>query len=391
MTIFPDLREKAGLSLAQAQALLQLSVDTAAEYENGARLPSAREIQILKGLALGQSAKSIHNLSNESFSSGGRGMSAMSESFEALDTQENLSVFRTSRSEYTGKTTHRILQGDCAKKLRRLPASSVDLVITSPPYADQRRHTYGGVTPNGYVKWFLPIADELYRVLKPTGSFILNIKERVVNGERHTYVLELILEMRKRGWFWTEEYIWHKKNCYPGKWPNRFRDAWERCLHFTKSKKFSMYQDAVRVPMGDWKHSRLKNLSETDRRRDESKVQSGFGKKIENWIGRDLAYPPNVLHLATECGNRNHSAVFPEALPEWFIKLFTERGDLVLDPFMGSGTTLRVAKRLGRHSVGIEISPEYCKRAEKELRADEDRKHAAAQAGRRKVRSSWTT
>ena len=92
--------------------------------------------------------------------------------------------------------------------------------------------------------------------------------------------------MRKHGWLWTEEYVWHKKNCYPGKWPNRFRDAWERCLHFTKAKDFTMYQDAVMVPMGEWRHARLRNLSETDRTRDESKVLSGFGKKIENWVGQ---------------------------------------------------------------------------------------------------------
>ena len=90
--------------------------------------------------------------------------------------------------------------------------------MTSPPYADQRKNTYGGISTNKYVDWFLPISAELLRVLKPTGTFILNIKEKVQNGERSTYVLELILEMRKQGWLWTEEFIWHKKNCYPGKW-----------------------------------------------------------------------------------------------------------------------------------------------------------------------------
>jgi len=147
-------------------------------------------------------------------------------------------------------------------------------------------------------------------VLKPTGTFVLNIKEKVIKGERHTYVIELILQMKKQGWLWTEEFAWHKKNCYPGKWANRFRDAWERCLQFNKQKKFTMHQEEVMAPMGDWAKTRLRNLSQTDRRRDESKVKSGFGKNVSNWLGREKAYPTNVLHLATECGNRNHSSAF---------------------------------------------------------------------------------
>ncbi len=253
----------------------------------------------------------------------------------------------------------RVIIGDCLEKLQEIADNSVDLIFTSPPYADQRMHTYGGVAPDKYVEWFLPISKELLRVLKPTGTFVLNIKERVVNGERHTYVLELILAMRKQGWLWTEEFMWHKKNCYPGKWPNRFRDSWERLLQFNKAKKFNIYQDAVMVPVGDWANHRLKHLSETDKTRDESKVQSGFGKNVSNWIGREMVYPTNVIHLATECGNKNHSAVFPPALPEWFIRLFTVEGDWVLDPFAGSGTTVKVAQQLGRNGIAIEINPEY--------------------------------
>ncbi len=249
--------------------------------------------------------------------------------------------------------------GDSKEELKKLCDNSVDLIVTSPPYADQRKETYGGIHPDRYVEWFLPVSKELLRVLKPTGTFILNIKEKVVEGERSTYVMELILEMRKQGWHWTEEFIWHKKNCYPGKWPNRFRDAWERLLQFNKDKKFHMYQKEVMVPMGNWAKSRLKNLSDTDKIRDNSKVGSGFGKNISNWLTRDKAYPTNVLHLATECSNKNHSAAFPEELPEWFIKLFTKEHDTVLDPFMGSGTTLLVANRMLRNSIGIEIMQEY--------------------------------
>lgn len=268
-------------------------------------------------------------------------------------------LFCVIKQIYMMEIRHELYLGDAKEILKKLPDNSIDLVFTSPPYADQRKNTYGGIHPTKYVEWFLPISEQLLRVLKPTGTFVLNIKERVVKGERSTYVIELILEMRKQGWLWTEEFIWHKKNCYPGKWPNRFRDAWERLLQFNKDKKFNMYQEEVMVPMGDWAKSRLKTLSETDKIRDESKVGSGFGKNISNWIGRDMAYPTNVLHLATECSNKNHSAAFPEGLPDWFIKLFTKEGDTVLDPFMGSGTTNMVANRLKRNSVGIEIVPEY--------------------------------
>ena len=255
--------------------------------------------------------------------------------------------------------------GDCLQLLPDFPDDFFNLIVTSPPYADRRNKTYGGIKPDEYVDWFLSRSAEFLRVLKPDGTFILNIKEKAINGERHTYVIELILEMKRQGWLWTEEFVWHKKNCYPGKWPNRFRDAWERCIQFNKSKKFKMYQEAVMVPMGDWAKGRLKNLSDTDKTRDNSKVGSGFGKNISNWLKREKAYPTNVLHFATECYNRNHSAVFPKALPEWFMKLFTQENDWVLDPFLGSGTTCEVAQELKRNSVGIEILPDYYELARK--------------------------
>lgn len=252
-----------------------------------------------------------------------------------------------------------IFNSDCLDMLKTLEDNSVDLIITSPPYADQRASTYGGVKADDYVEWFKPISAELLRVLKPNGSFVLNIKEKVVSGERHTYVIELILALREQGWLWTEEYIWNKKNSFPGKWPNRFRDGWERLLHFNKSKTFKMNQDAVRVPIGDWSKARLANLSEKDKSRDNSQVGSGFGKNVSNWVGKDLVYPNNVLNLATESSNKSHSAVYPVGLPEWFIKLFTDEGDVVLDPFMGSGTTAIASFNLKRNSIGSEINEGY--------------------------------
>ena len=271
----------------------------------------------------------------------------------------------------------KINQGDCEQVLKTFPDSSIDLIFTSPPYADNRRKSaYAGVPVDGFVEWFMPIGAELKRILKQDGSFVLNIKERASHGERQTYVLELILNLRKQGWLWVEEYIWYKKNCYPGKWPNRFRDAWERCLHFAKKPNFKMFQESVMVPMGGWANNRLSRLSDEDRTRHESKVSSGLGRNVSNWVGRKMAYPTNVLCLPTECSNRNHSAAFPRQLPTWFIKLFTQENDVVLDPFMGSGTTALACIDANRHFVGVEVRKENVEIAKAAIAAQVKRRQA---------------
>jgi len=231
--------------------------------------------------------------------------------------------------------------------------------VTSPPYADSRQKTYGGISPDDYVEWFLPIGAELLRVLKPEGTFVLNLKEKVVNGERSCYVIDLIKALRRIGFLWSEELIWIKKNSMPGHWPNRFRDAWERLLQFNKSRHFVMHQEAVRIPVAESTKHRARSLSERDRQRQASRTRSGFGRNLSACVDREMVYPTNVLSLATECSNKKHSAVFPESLPEFFVKLFTLPGDTVLDPFAGAGTVGVVCHRLDRRFIGIEILPEY--------------------------------
>ena len=247
--------------------------------------------------------------------------------------------------------------GDCLDVMAGIPNDSVDLIVTSPPYADARKHTYGGVPANEYVNWFCDRAAEMLRILRPTGSFVLNIKEKAVDGERHTYVLDLILALKRDvGFRWVEEYIWHKTTAAPGKWKYRFRDAWERLLHFSKTADVKMNQDAVKVPVGEWTKKRLANMSENDLSRQESATRSKIGRRISAWEGKELVYPTNVLHRSPIAHNTRHSAAFPEWLPEFFIQLFTDPGDVVLDPFLGSGTTYRVAKQLQRIPVGIELN-----------------------------------
>jgi len=280
------------------------------------------------------------------------------------------------------KNTDKLYAGDSKKLLadtKKFKDKSVDFIITSPPYADKRKNQYASVHPREYVDWFKPISKELHRVLKDNGSFILNIKEHPTNGERDTYVIELILAMKKQGWMWIEEYCWYKKNSFPGKWPNRFRDAWERCLHFTKNKDFVMYQDSVMVPIGDWSEKRFKSMSNQDFERQISQTNGTLGRNISNWISRKEVYPhnvvvfeeehyvTNVLEFPTVCYNKDHSAAFPMELPTWFINLFTQPGDIVLDPFLGSGTTAIVSSLLNRHYIGIDIDRNYVKSVQKTI------------------------
>ena len=266
---------------------------------------------------------------------------------------------------------HPVLTGDCLDIMRRLPTDSIDLIVTSPPYADARNHTYGGVPPDEYVPWFCERALEMYRILAPSGSFVLNIKEKAVDGERHPYVLQLILALRERvGFRWVEEYVWHKTTSAPGKWKYRFRDSWERLLHFSKSKDLKMRQDSVRVPIGDWTETRMRKLSQNDMSRQASRTSSNIARRVAAWKDKDTVYPSNVLHASPVAHNTGHSAAFPERLPEFFIKLFTDEHDVVLDPFAGSGTTMRVARRLGRYAIGIEIDKEMAQYANENIAVD---------------------
>jgi site-specific DNA-methyltransferase (adenine-specific) len=276
---------------------------------------------------------------------------------------------------------NKIYHGDCAVALSQIADDSVNLIVTSPPYADKRKNSYGGTHSDKYVEWFMPIATQLYRVLKNDGSFVLNIKEHPTNGERETYVLELILEMKRQGWRWVEEYCWYKKNSFPGKWTNRFRDSWERCLHFTKSTDFKMYQDEVTVPIGDWAQKRFKSMTENDFVRYISKNNTHLGRNVSNWLNRKKVYPHNVLVFeeehrlylsnvienAVDGTSKNHSAIFPIELPSWFIKVFSKVDDVILDPFLGSGTTAVAAVLHNRNYIGVEIIKDYFEEAEKNI------------------------
>ncbi len=131
-------------------------------------------------------------------------------------------------------------------------AGQVDLIVTSPPYADARSKHYDSVHPDKYKDWFLTFHEPFFNALKPDGSLILNIKDKVVDGVRHQFVWHTIEALSACGWYSIEDYIWHKTNPMPGYWPTRLRDGWEYCFHLAKSKRPYFNTNGVRKPIGDW-------------------------------------------------------------------------------------------------------------------------------------------
>lgn len=231
----------------------------------------------------------------------------------------------------------------------------VNLFFTSPPYASQRTYDeksdFKPIPPGEYVQWFKPFQENAQKYLASDGSLCINIKEHCEDGQRHLYVSDLKIAMaRQWGWQWIDELIWYK-NGFPGRWDYRLRDDFERVFHFSKGKP-KFFADAItRVeehPNSFWSDYSSK-----------SQGQSAASGNYKNKT-LDKVLPGNVIKIAVESEQSGHPASFPVALPEFFIKAFTEVGDLVVDVFAGSGTTLVSAQEQGRQGIGFEISPMYC-------------------------------
>ena len=252
-----------------------------------------------------------------------------------------------------------IYLGDAREVLKEFPDQYFNLIVTSPPYADARHKHYDSISPDEYVDFILSFHDQFWRVLDEKGSFVLNVKDRVVNGVRYRFVWHTIEALSEKGWLCIDDYVWVKPNAMPGYWPNRLRDEWEYCFHMTKSQTFSMYQNAVRQPIGDWANKRLANLTGKSNGRHNSENDSGFGRDLRKWVGKRSVLPGNTIKVPLVGKNMGHPAAFPVGLPEFFIKLLTKSGDNVLDPFAGSGSTGLAAEKLDRNVVLIDNKEEY--------------------------------
>ncbi|MET0625022.1 MAG: site-specific DNA-methyltransferase [Pyrinomonadaceae bacterium] len=262
-----------------------------------------------------------------------------------------------------------VICGDSREELKAYDGQA-DLIVTSPPYADARHRHYDSVHPDEFAGWFMTFHEPFWNALKPAGSLVINIKDKVVGGVRHRYVWHTIEALAAAGWFCVEDYLWHKMNPMPGYWPTRLRDGWEYCFHLSKSKRPYMNQDGVRKPVGDWVESRLAKLGGNDTSRQNSANASGFGRDISKWVDKQTVLPSNVLSLPLVGRNRGHPAVFPVDLPLFFIRLLCPEGGLVVDPFGGSGTTGLAALAAGRRSLLIDNNERYCQAAVKRLREE---------------------
>jgi len=256
---------------------------------------------------------------------------------------------------------------DAAEWLPALPQGRVDLFFTSPPYANMR--AYARIHPDEYVDWFLPFARDMLAAVAPGGSFVLNIKDRVVNGERHPYVLELVLALRRMGWKWIETYVWVKPNAIPGRFGPRTKDAWEYVYWFSKGRPY-FDLDAIRVPYRTSPEERARRALDPSPRRN---TAAGHGRRRAQTFDHGGADPGNVI-VAPLTYNQHygvaHTAAMPEALAEFVIRAGTRPGGVVIDPFAGSGTTSVVARRLARRAGGFELHQEHVFEAVERLGRD---------------------
>lgn len=269
---------------------------------------------------------------------------------------------------------HRLICGDCrdfATVEKLLDGARADLVITSPPYATQREYDpssgFKPVPPDEYVKWYEDVAANIAAILADDGSYLLNIKEHAEDGERSLYVKDLVLAHKRLwGWRFIDEFCWRKTdNGVPGGWNNRFKNAWEPVFHFARQPDIKFRPKAVGHVSEDCfdyspdnpKSKSGSGLLGTGAR---GSAAGKAGATDEEGRFRGVARPSNVIEAKTESSQGSHSAPFPRALVEFFIKALTDGGDVVFDPFLGSGTTMAAAEVLSRSGFGCEISPSYC-------------------------------
>lgn len=298
---------------------------------------------------------------------------------------------------------NKIYNGNALDVLKTFPDECVDMVITSPPYWALRDYGAEGQlglesTFQEYINKLCDIFDEVKRVLKKSGSCWVNLGDaysgsgKGVGGIKSKSLLQIpsrfAIEMCNRGWILRNEIIWHKPNAMPSSVNDRFTVDYEKLFFFVKSKKYYFKQQKEQMKTNHicWKsirkHSRMVSLNITKQGSKGVLGQENSGLRKQDQIGRadytgfNKRYLPpkdlmrnkrSVWSINTKPFKEKHFATYPEELIITPIKACCPENGIVLDPFMGSGTTAVVARSLGLKYVGIELNPDYIKIAEKRL------------------------
>lgn len=274
----------------------------------------------------------------------------------------------------------KVLCGDALDCLKQLPDRLVDTIITSPPYYRQR--DYGDARQIGqeasseaYVTALLKVFEECQRVLKSTGCCWLVLGDKYLSGQLQGLPWRIVLGMQQQGWLLRSDIIWHKPNAMPSAVKNRPTRDHDYVFLLSRERNYYYDADAIREPHVTFSaESRMRGGRGHFFRRGSTPETGKNGGDINLHNGRwDQAFHPQgrnkrtVWNVPLSKSRDLHFAVFPEPLVETMIAAGTPPGGLVLDPFLGSGTTAVVAQRLGRRYLGIDCVEEYCQIARQRL------------------------
>lgn len=255
---------------------------------------------------------------------------------------------------------HRLICGDCRDPevvSRLLTGERINVAFTSPPYASQRKYDessgFKPIPPDEYGDWFEAVQANVREHLADDGSWFVNIKAHCEDGQRHLYVMDLVLRhAREWGWDYIDELCWHRTSI-PGFFKGRFKNAWEPIHHFANNAGCKHRPDAVgAVTFKAFKYQGPMPDSPSG-----SGMPGGDPDRHEG-----ISRPPNVIQMGSsgKTVTGEHEAEFPVGLPSFFVRAYSDSGDAIFDPFLGSGTTLIAAAKHGRTAYGCEISPTYC-------------------------------
>jgi DNA modification methylase len=271
----------------------------------------------------------------------------------------------------------RMIVGHAEEALQELAAESIDLVVTSPPFALLRQKSYGNLEQSEYVDWLVSFGPLVRRVLKDSGSLVIDLGGAYQRGKpvRSLYNFRVLLRLCDEcGFHLAEEFFWHNPAKLPSpiEWVNkrkiRAKDSVNTVWWLSKSENPKANVSKVLAPYS----ARMKKLLEAPEKFYTPKdrpsghdISAGFGKDNGGAIPSNLLQYPNTesnsiyIRTCKEYGFDPHPARFPVALPSFFINFLTDSGDTVLDTFCGSNTTGEAAENLGRHWIGIERERNY--------------------------------